>query len=414
MALCLAAPAARAEGVTLRFMCAAEGNGCAVMSDLLSRFTKANPDIQVTVDSVPAKAVVESLPVQLAAGEGPDLARVSDFGGLYRYLLDISPDVDAKKWEADFGRSLRWLRSSDEDKGIYGTPIQVAVTGAFVNETLFQQANMQMPKAGATWQDWADAAYRVAKANDIPYPIAFERSGHHLAAPAIAYGAKFPIADNGAGIVDDGFRDFARKFLEWSKDGTISKELWVSQSSTTPQDAVQQFASGKAAVFYGSSSQIGHFEETIKDSFDWRVAASPCGPANCTAMPDGVAVVGFKSSKSPEAVAKVLEFLAQEDIQRELASRTRSIPAHQGVIKAGMTYDGASPQTVDALRMFSHAIGDIAPAADHLEAYKFSQVVYNAMIVRLTQAIVGEASLSDALDRIGKDVAEAVKAAGVQ
>ncbi|WP_165769546.1 ABC transporter substrate-binding protein [Arboricoccus pini] len=402
---------ARADPVTLHFMCSAEGNGCAVMSDVLGRFTKDNPDIQVSVDAVPAKTVIESLPVQLAAGEGPDLARISDFGGLHNFFLDIGQYIDRQRWSESFGRSLKWLRARGDDQGFYGVPLQFSVTGGFVNETLFEQAGVSMPGPGATWQDWADAAYRVAKATDTPYPMAFDRSGRAFAAPAISFGARYDVADDAAHVVDDGFRLFADKFVEWTKDGTITKELWVSPSATTPQDAVQQFINGKVVFYYGSSNQVGRFEEAIKDRFDWKAAVAPCGPATCTAMPGGVAVVGFKTSKHPEAVAKVLDFLSQESTQKELAVRTLSIPANESLLRAGFSYGGASSQAVDALGVLSREIGKIAEPAELLESYRFSQAIFNATVVRLTQAIIGESSLDEALERVNRDIAEAVKAA---
>ena len=42
-----------------------------VMRGILDKFEADNPDIKVTLDVVPYKAILESLPVQLAAGEGP-------------------------------------------------------------------------------------------------------------------------------------------------------------------------------------------------------------------------------------------------------------------------------------------------------------------------------------------------------
>lgn len=90
----------------LRFMCYQDGNECDVAKALLADFHKANPDIEVTVDTVPYKAILESLPVQLAAGQGPDLARVTDLGGLNKYYLDIRPFVNAAYWEENFGATL--------------------------------------------------------------------------------------------------------------------------------------------------------------------------------------------------------------------------------------------------------------------------------------------------------------------
>ena len=49
------------------------------------------PASRSIIDKVPYKAVVETLPVQLAAGEGPDIARVTDLGGLNKFYLDLTP-----------------------------------------------------------------------------------------------------------------------------------------------------------------------------------------------------------------------------------------------------------------------------------------------------------------------------------
>ena len=62
-----------------------------VMQGLLDKFEASNPSISVELDVVPYKAIIEGLPVQLAAGEGPDLARVTDLGGLSKYYLDMTP-----------------------------------------------------------------------------------------------------------------------------------------------------------------------------------------------------------------------------------------------------------------------------------------------------------------------------------
>ena len=150
------------------------------------------PTSRSSIDKVPYKAILEQLPVQLAAGEGPDIARVTDLGGLSKYYLDITPYVkDAKYWEANFGQTLPWMRPTPSDKGIYGMMTQLTVTGPYVNKTLFEQANVPLPGPKATWDEWADAARKVAKATQTPYAMAFDRSGHRFAGPAISMGAKY-------------------------------------------------------------------------------------------------------------------------------------------------------------------------------------------------------------------------------
>ena len=86
------ASAAMAE-TELRMMWYNDGNEGEVMQSLLDRFEAANPDISVKLDVVPYKSIMEGLPIQLAAGAGPDLARVTDLGGLNKFYLDLTPPI---------------------------------------------------------------------------------------------------------------------------------------------------------------------------------------------------------------------------------------------------------------------------------------------------------------------------------
>ena len=88
----LAAGSAAAQ-TELRMMWYNDGIEGEVMQSLLDGFHQAHPDINVTLDVVPYQMVLESLPIQLAAGNGPDIARVTDLGGLSQYYLDLRPHV---------------------------------------------------------------------------------------------------------------------------------------------------------------------------------------------------------------------------------------------------------------------------------------------------------------------------------
>jgi alpha-1,4-digalacturonate transport system substrate-binding protein len=50
------------------------------------------PRHPVVMDTVPyASGIQQSLPLQLASGQGPDMARVTDLGNLQQYFLDMRP-----------------------------------------------------------------------------------------------------------------------------------------------------------------------------------------------------------------------------------------------------------------------------------------------------------------------------------
>ena len=79
------------DAVELDFMCYNNGIECEVYDDLLSRFTADNPDISVSVNTVPYNTVRDQLRVQVEAGQAPDMARITDFGGMAGFYLDLRP-----------------------------------------------------------------------------------------------------------------------------------------------------------------------------------------------------------------------------------------------------------------------------------------------------------------------------------
>jgi alpha-1,4-digalacturonate transport system substrate-binding protein len=394
----------------IRVQCYSDGNECEVTQDLAKKFEAQNSDVKVTIDKVPYKAVLEQLPVQLAAGEGPDIARVTDLGGLSKYYLDITPYIkDPKYWEANFGKTLPWMRPSPGDKGIYGMMTQLTVTGPYVNKTLFEQANVPLPGPKATCDDCAEATRKVAKATQVPFAIAFDRSGHRFAGPAISMGAKFFDA-KGEPVVDDGYKAMAKKFYEWNKDGTTPKEVWGGTGGSTYRDAFEEFANARVVMYLSGSWQIKRMDTQIGKKFDWIAVPNPCGPAACTGIPGGAAFVALKRTKNPKDVGRFLDFLASEPIYTEYMARTENIPANEAVAKKGVDYK-ISPASRAALSVFVADVAKLSPVAYQIQGYRLNRAIFNPTAARLGQAIAGEISLDDALKRIAADAEEQVKAA---
>ncbi len=394
----------------LRVACYSDGNECEVTQDLAKRFMAANPDVQIAIDKVPYKAIQESLPVQLASGNGPDIARVTDFGAISRYFLDLRPLLkDAAYWEQNFGQTLPWMRTGANDNGIYGLPTQLTVTGPIVNATLFEQAGIALPGPKASWDDWATAAAAVARATKTQSGMALDRSGHRFAAGAIAYGAKYFDAGKPA-VVDDGFKAFAERFVRWNKDNTVEREVWSASGGGAYRDAFEEFANARIVVYVSGSWQVARLQSSIGDGFSWIIAPPPCGPAACTAMPGGAAFVAFKQSKSPQEAARFLDYLASAPAYAELMARTANIPAHAGLQQSGVKYDLPGPAKA-ALEAFTASSRTISPVAYQLQGYILNRPVFNATVARLSQAIVGELTLDQAYARIDSDVASALAAA---
>ncbi len=394
---------------TLRMTWYSDGVEGDVMKDLLARFEAKNPDIKVVLDTVPFKAINENLPVQLAAGQGPDMARVVDLGGVSRYVLDLRPHLkDAAYWDANFGPFLDWMRPIGDKTGIPGLMTQLTVTGPLVNKTLFEQAGVPLPGPKATWDDWGKAAKAVADKVKAPYPIAIDRSGHRFFGVAVSMGTTMSTVNGKLVPVDEGFKRAAQLMFDWHKSGVMSKELWGSVSGATYRGANEEFKNAQVPFYLSGSWQIGQFDKTVGDAFDWIAAPTPCGPANCSGMPGGAAIVAIKTTKSPKEVARVMDYLASEDVLSEFYSRSLFVPGHIGIAKKGVAYPGASKQAGAALKVFGDQVAALAPAAYAIQGHTYNRIVFNAAISRIGQAIAGEGTLDQAYERISADVAQQI------
>ncbi len=402
-------PFASAQNTTeLRITWYDDGNEGEVLRDLLDRFEEENPDIGVTVDTVAyASGILESLPLQLASGEGPDMARVTDLGGLSEYYLDLRPYLENPDyWEANFGPFLDWLRPEGSG-AIPGFMTQLTVTGPYVNKTLFDQAGIPLPEGDTTWDEWAEVSKSVAEATGTPFAMAMDRSGHRLAGPAISEGAAYFDAEGNPAVDDEGFRRMAQRMLDWHEDGTMIPDVWVGSGGNYAA-ANEQFINGQVVFYMSGSWQIGQFANTIGDAFDWVAVPNPCGPAACTGMPGGAALVAIDGTEHPEEVARVMAYLASEPVLEEFYARTLFIPGHLGLAERGVDFETELPLSADALTTFSAQVPLLDPVAYQAQGYPFNRVVFDATRDRLTQAIVGELTLDEAVARMQEDIDEEI------
>ena len=402
--------AVEANAAKIRVACYSDGNECEATEELSARFMKDNPDIEVVIDKMPYKSILESLPVQLAAGNGPDVARVTIAGPIMKYFLDLTPYLkDPGYWETNFGAMLPWLRPNATDKGIYGLPTQMTVTAPIVNKTLFEQAGMPLPGPEATWDDWVAAVAKVAKATNTPFGMAWDRSGHRFAGAAISMGAKYFDANGDPAVIDDGFKAMASRFVRWNEDGVVEKDVWAAAGSGY-RDAFEEFANAKIALYLSGSWQLTRLQKQISDGFDWVVVPNPCGPASCTGMPGGASFVAFKQTTSPKEVARWLQWLASEPVYAEWMAMTSNISGHAALQKGGVKYN-LTPAGNAAIAAFSLNASKISPVAYRLQGYPLSGALFNPVVDRLSQAINGQITLDQAYQRITSDVADAIAAA---
>jgi alpha-1,4-digalacturonate transport system substrate-binding protein len=396
----------------VRIMWYSDGVEGEVMKDLITRFMTDNPGINVILDEVPYKVVQEQLQIQLEAGEGPDIARVTNIKALASHWLDLTPHLsDPAYWTTNFGAHADWMRE-DGSQAITGFLTQLTLTGGFANKTLFDQAGVALPGDGATWDDWITAAAEVQTSQGTAAAFAIDRSGHRISGPNVSYGANYIGADGKPAPVDAGVKAFSEKLVTWVAEGKMLKDTWVAASGSTYRAAADDFINAAIPFYYSGSWQIANLSTKIGDGFDWVATGSPCGSGGCSGLAGGAALVAVKYTKNPEEVAKVMEFMAREDIVKEFSERTLFLPAHAGVVaKGGMNWATEDKNVGAALDMFIAAAGKIEPNAASLPSWKWASAYYGAMVNRISQVMAGEMTLDEAYAKIDSDIAEQVAAA---
>ncbi|MGQ2952695.1 MAG: ABC transporter substrate-binding protein [Agrobacterium sp.] len=405
--------AAQAETRTITFLFTDDDQGYVQrMAELSKEFEAANPGVKVNFVSSGYDAVSKQLPVQLAVGEGPDIAKITDWQ-LAPYYLDMRPYMkDAEAFAKLHGSSLNQLRlpNVNDPQSINGYMASQTLNLPFVNKTLFEQAGEPLPGPTAKFSEIVEASARVAKATGVQIPFTMDRSGHRFSGGAFAYGATY-VKDGKFSFPDDAAKKYIADIYSWTQNGSFPKEMWGAAGGSQYKNMGDEFVNGNVVTYLAGNWMVNPFQNKIGDSFEWTAINAPCGEAGCYAMPGGTAVVGFKRTKYPEDVAHFIEFLGSEKVQREIAENYVILTGAEIV---DPQYKLKSEDAKAAMKVFLDNKKNVPQAARDFERAKGGSAMYQQIVQRMSQLIVGELTLDQTYKVLEDDVAKINEAVAVK
>jgi len=346
-------PSATVDSV--RFLWFTDGPDKPAIEALVAKFNQANPDIKVELSIVPYAELNQLLTTQAAAGQAPDLARVSEPYRFQQYTVDIRPYLAKKSFPTEFLPGPMAMVTGPNGE-IYGIPHDLTVNGPFINVSLFKKAGVAVPTSNKlTWNDWMKLAQQVRDKTGVPYAAGVDRSGHRLDGFIQSYGGSYFTADGkGLRISSPETRQAINDFVQMHKDGVMPLDFWAG--GTNYVAANQPFVNGQLVFYLSGNWQVAAFQKTIGDTFEWK-AMPNAYIKQFGGMPGGKFLIAFKNTKVPAKTCRLLEYLGGAPAMTEYASAAMFLPTRKDLISSGITY----PVRNDDMNTFVKALGDLPP-----------------------------------------------------
>jgi multiple sugar transport system substrate-binding protein len=158
------------EPVTLRWGSWSTGGLKAqIYDELTAEFSEAYPNVSIQHEPAPWAEYWDRMQVQLAAGEGQDVLKMS--GAMFLnlvekgFLMNMSPFVETEGLDLD-----EYFPQSDVftyEGGLYSWPFHHSVTALWYNQDLFDEAGVDHPPTewenAWTWDEYLEAAQKLTK-----------------------------------------------------------------------------------------------------------------------------------------------------------------------------------------------------------------------------------------------------------
>ncbi|MCP8615906.1 ABC transporter substrate-binding protein [Salirhabdus salicampi] len=306
----------------------------AMYEELLEEFYDENPNINVTIESIPHGDYQQKLSVLAAGNELPDVGWVAERMVPQFVKNNILTDISEFKDDPDFDFEDITPSTLDlwkHDGQLLGLPFSTPPMIMYFNKTMFDEAGLETPielakKGEWTWEQFEEAAKALSngEGSDRQYGarLFYEWTNFStMPSHTLSYGGAM-------------FSDDMSEFLWNSPQGVdtfemLDRMIFEDESHVPPGESLN-FESGQVGMFPFMYSYIANVRG-IED-FDWDIAPLPKGPEGRFPLLGQAGIVAFQGSEHPDEAKKLLKFLGSKTgIQAQSAF---FVPPRQSVLKS--------------------------------------------------------------------------------
>lgn len=272
-------------------------------------------------------------------------------------------------------------------------PQNLSSLEVYYNKSLFEKANVPLPKPGWTWDDFLNAAKALTKDTNGDGKI--DQYGLGIA-PATIRLAPF-IWAHGGELVDNLDKPTkltidsgpALEAFQWFVDLQNKYHVVPSKADEATEPDQSRFEHGTMGMYLNSRVETPELRETIEDAFEWDVAPMPADKNNATILhSDGYCI--SKDSKNKDLAWAFTEFANGPAGQTELVKTGRTVPSIQRIAESNDFLVSSEPPASNKVYL------DMIPNIRRVPVATTWLEVEGALNNEIARAFYGDATVQDA------------------
>ncbi|CAI8302595.1 MAG: Maltose transport system permease protein MalF [Candidatus Poseidoniaceae archaeon] len=377
---------------------AAESKEEEVFMNSVSSFESAYPNVTVEVTMVPFGNADQLFMTAAQGGQAPDLMRLSSdqLGSIgevrvdgFPLLEDLRPHLTPQDRAVFEERALQAMRYGD---ALYGIPASQDCLSLIYNKALFDAQGLAYPDETWTERDLLDAA-KLLTYQDV----------QGLAIPIKTAYWWFPIQGGfGGSLFDENGKpsldsNGSSEAMRWMLD--LELEHGVVATGTQIEGMKNQFISSKAAMIFDGPWNWATYEAS---RLNIGQTLLPMVESTGERMSPLVTYKGWtvsKQSANKVAATELALWLSSEDVQKEFAVETYTMPTHVALESDSNINDDA------VLAGFLEQTKEGTPAP----TTRAMSLVYDPLSTAFEQAYSGISSTSEALSGANQQLEEQIE-----
>lgn len=372
-----------------------------IANEAIARFNENNPDVEVKQTCVPVTSwsdFIQKWITMSTSGEAPDVINI----GLEAVQMAVSNDLlmpldeivsedqDLSKVKEEYAPTL--LDGFSVDDNLYGLPNGTQTMVMYYNKTMFDEAGLEYPKDGWTWDEFYEDAKKLTKSDGSVYGFGLSSSYFQLT----------PWwSTNNTALVDENQNPAlnSKKMVESVEflDKLVKEKVTPDPISS---DVYTMFSSKQLAMVGAGRWVLNTWQDAGLTNADFDCVQWPVNEKEGSVF-GGAAWCISKNTENKELSIELLKSLVSEETLKAVAAGGQQVPPTES-LATDTEIMGTTPDNIEGIWK---AVTVASPVAAPTYFGDLEQTTLRCM----EEVFSGGKDVQQALDDAQKEVEEKAK-----